>query len=87
MPTPGDFNPENCRIHWPAILVVFAVQMIALIVLCFAVANHSTFATASSQDVKAGLNVADKSDGSKSSYKTGPRAPIKSGRILLATPN
>ena len=28
MPTPEDFNPENSRICWPAILAVFAVQML-----------------------------------------------------------
>ena len=33
MPTPEDFNPENSRICWPAILAVFAVQMIVLITL------------------------------------------------------
>jgi hypothetical protein len=47
MPTPEDFNPENSRICWPAILAVFAVQMIVLIILSIAVANHSDFATAS----------------------------------------
>ena len=69
MPTPEDFNPENSRICWPAILAVFAVQMIVLITLSIAVANHSSFATASSQAFKAGLNVDNKSDGSKGSYK------------------
>jgi 5-bromo-4-chloroindolyl phosphate hydrolysis protein len=69
MPTPEDFNPENSRICWPAILVVFAVQMIVLITLSIAVAHHSDFATASSQAVKAGLDVVDKSDMSKRSYK------------------
>ena len=77
MPTPEDFNSENCRIHWPAILVVFAVQMIVLVVLSIAVAHHSSFATASSQDFKAGLNVDVKSEGSK--------APIKSN--VVHTPN
>jgi hypothetical protein len=69
MPTPEDFNPENSRICWPAILVVFAVQMIVLITLSIAVTNHSDFATASSQAVKAGLDVVDKSDMSKRSHK------------------
>jgi hypothetical protein len=55
MPKPEDFNPENARICWPAILVVFAVQMIVLVTLSIAVANHSSFATASS---KASLAVA-----------------------------
>ena len=55
MPKPEDFNPENDHIHWPAILVVFAVQMVLLIAVSIAVANHSSFATASSQDVKAKL--------------------------------
>ena len=67
MPTPEDFNPENSRICWPAILL--AVQMIVLITLSIAVANHSDFATASSQAFKAGLNVDDKSDVPKGSYK------------------
>ena len=49
---PEDFNSENYRICWPAILAVFAVQMIVLIVLSIAVANHSSFATASSTDTK-----------------------------------
>ena len=54
MPKPEDFNPECDRIHWPAILVVFAVQMVLLIALSIAVANRSSFATASSPpDVKA----------------------------------
>jgi hypothetical protein len=55
MPTPEDFNPENCRIYWPAILAVFAVQMTALIAISIAVANHSNSATASSPVVKAKL--------------------------------
>ena len=50
---PQDFNSENYRICWPAILAVFAVQMIVLITLSIAVANHSRFATASSTDVEA----------------------------------
>jgi len=49
---PEDFNSENYRICWPAILAVFAVQIIVLITLSIAVANHSSFATASSTDVK-----------------------------------
>jgi hypothetical protein len=50
---PEDFNSENHRICWPAILAVFAVQMIVLITLSIAVANHSRFAAASSTDVEA----------------------------------
>ena len=50
---PEDFNSENYRICWPAVLAVFAVQMIVLITLSIAVANHSSFTTASSTDVKA----------------------------------
>jgi hypothetical protein len=69
MPTPEDFNPENSRICWPAILAVFAVQMIVLITLSIAVANHSDFATASSKSFRAGFNVDDKSDVPKGSYK------------------
>ena len=49
---PEDFNSENDRICWPAILAVLAVQMIVFITLSIAVANHSSFATASSADVK-----------------------------------
>jgi hypothetical protein len=55
MPKPEDFNPENCRIYWPAILGVFVVQMAVLIAISIAVANHSNFATASSPDVKTKL--------------------------------
>jgi hypothetical protein len=47
MPKPEDFNPENLRICWPAILAVFAIQMILLSAVCIAVANHSSFVTAS----------------------------------------
>ena len=55
MPKPEDFNPEYNRINWPAILLVFAVQMVLLIALSIAVANRS-FATASSPpDVNAKL--------------------------------
>ena len=50
---PQEFNAENDRISWPAIFAVFAVQMIVLIVLSIAVANHSSFATDSSTDTKA----------------------------------
>ena len=47
---PEQFNSENDRIWWPAILAVLAVQMIVLIALSIAVANHSSFATTSSTD-------------------------------------
>jgi hypothetical protein len=50
---PEDFKSENYRICWPAILAVLALQMIVLITLSIAVANHSSFATASSIDIKA----------------------------------
>jgi hypothetical protein len=50
---PEQFNSENERIWWPAILTVLTVQMIVLIALSFAVANHSSFATASLADIKA----------------------------------
>jgi hypothetical protein len=53
MLNPEEFNSENDRIWWPAILAVLAVQMIVLIALSIAVANHSGFATASSTDTKA----------------------------------
>jgi hypothetical protein len=49
MPKPEDFDPEHNPIHWPAILAVFAVQMIVLIAGSIAVINHSS-ATASSPD-------------------------------------
>ena len=49
---PEQFNSENERIWWPAILAVLAVQMIVLIVLSIAVANHSSFATLSSTGTK-----------------------------------
>jgi hypothetical protein len=49
---PEDFHSENHRICWPAILAVFVVQMIVLIAVSIAVVNHSSFATASSTDVK-----------------------------------
>jgi hypothetical protein len=32
-------DPEN-RIYWPAIFVVFAVQMVLLIAVSIAIANH-----------------------------------------------
>ena len=48
---PEDFNSENDRICWPAILAVLAVQMIVFITLSIAVANHSSFARASGADV------------------------------------
>jgi hypothetical protein len=50
---PEDFNPENYRICWPAILAVFAIQMIVLIAVSVAVINQSRFSAASSTDVKA----------------------------------
>jgi hypothetical protein len=69
MPTPEDFNSENYRICWPAILAVLAVQMTALVALSIAVANHSSFSTASLQDPGASLIIHDKYRGSKGSYK------------------
>jgi hypothetical protein len=50
---PQDFYSESHRICWPAILAVFAVQMIVLITLSVAVAHHSSFAIASATDVEA----------------------------------
>lgn len=65
MPTPEDFTSENYRICWPAIFLVFAVQMIVLIVLSIAVANHTSFATTSSGNTKVSLSsVGNPSDGS-----------------------
>jgi hypothetical protein len=49
---PEDFNPENYRICWPAILAVFSIQMIVLIAISVAVVNQPRFA-ASSTNVKA----------------------------------
>jgi hypothetical protein len=46
-------EPENDRIYWPAILMVFAIQMVLLIAVSIAVTNHSSFTTASSPDVEA----------------------------------
>jgi len=85
MPTPEDFNPENSRICWPAILAVFAVQMIVLITLSIAVANHSGSATASSQTFKASLDVDDKSDVPR--VPASPRVPARSNSIPHVTPN
>lgn len=50
---PEDFDSENYRICWPTILAMFVVQMIVLITLAIAVANHSSFAKASSTNVEA----------------------------------
>ena len=50
---PEQFNSENDRIWWPAIFAVLAVQMIVVIALSIAVANHSSFATDSSTDTRA----------------------------------
>jgi len=64
MLTPEDFPPEKFRIRWPTILVIFAVQLAALIALSVVVANHSGFMTASSVATKVGLSVVDdQSDG------------------------
>jgi hypothetical protein len=46
---------ENHRIYWPAVLAVFVVQMIVLVGVSFAVANHSGDTTASIPDFKANL--------------------------------
>ena len=50
---PEDFDSENYRICWPTILSIFVFQMIVLITLSIAVANHSSFANASSTNVEA----------------------------------
>jgi hypothetical protein len=64
MLTPEDFTPEKFRIHWSAILTILAVQLIAVITLSIAVANHSSFVTGSSAATKVGLSVVDdQSDG------------------------
>ena len=49
---PQQFDSENDRIWWPAIFAVLAIQMIVLIALSLAVANHSSFATVSSTGAK-----------------------------------
>jgi prolipoprotein diacylglyceryltransferase len=59
MLTPEDFTPAKFRIHWYAILLIFAVQLTVLIALSIAVANHSSFETASSAATKVGLSVVD----------------------------
>jgi hypothetical protein len=74
MLTPEEFNSEDYRIYWPAILVVFVVQMIAVIALSVAVANHSSPPSAGSQDLRAERNTADPT-------------PAKDGDLPLATPN
>ena len=43
---PKDFKPEIDFIPWLTILGVFAVQMAVLIAISIAVANHSSFPTA-----------------------------------------
>jgi len=63
MLTPEDFTSEKYRIYWPAILVIFGVQRIVLIALSIAVANHSSFVTASSAPAKVGLSVVDDRSG------------------------
>jgi hypothetical protein len=52
MPKPEDFDPEHNPIYWPAVLVIFAVQMIVFVTVSIAVVNHSSLATTSSQDVE-----------------------------------
>jgi uncharacterized integral membrane protein len=59
MLTPEDFDSKKYRIHWPAILLIFAAQITGLIALSIAVANHSSFETASSAATKVGLSVVD----------------------------
>ena len=75
MLTPEEFNSERYRIYWPAILVVFAVQMAALIAVSFAVINHSSPPTGSSNGFKAERNPA------------GPTTPLKTRYLSLTTPN
>jgi hypothetical protein len=70
MLTPEDFTSKKYRIYWPAILLIFVVQIIVLIALSIAVANHSSFETASSAATKVGLSVVDnRSDGSRGADK------------------
>jgi hypothetical protein len=52
MPTPEDFDPEHHPIYWPAILMVFAVQMILLIAVSVAVVKHSSLPTTTSKGVE-----------------------------------
>jgi hypothetical protein len=53
MPKPEDFDPLRHPVYWPAILTVFAVQMIFLIAVSIAVVNHPKIATASATEVDA----------------------------------
>jgi hypothetical protein len=53
MPKPEDFDPERNPIYWPGILVIFVVQMVVLVAVSIAVANHSSLATASTTEVNA----------------------------------
>ena len=75
MLTPEEFSPEKFRIHWSVILVIFAAQLIALIALSVAVANHSSFMTASSAPTKVGLSIVDDQSG-------GPMGSEKNGYVL-----
>ena len=59
MLTPEDFTPEKFRIHWSAILVIFAIQLLGLIALSIAVANHSGSTTASSAAARVGFSAID----------------------------
>jgi hypothetical protein len=47
---PEDLNPENCCIHWPGVV---AVQVVILIAVSIAVANHSGFTIASAPGFEA----------------------------------
>ena len=80
MLTPEDFTSKKYRIYWPAILLIFVVQIIVLIALSIAVANHSSFETASSAATTVGLSVVDIDP-------TAPGAPIKNSRVLPRLPN
>src|ERR1700736_6532324 len=56
-------SSEKFRIRWSVILVIFAARLIALIALSVAVANYSSFMTASSAAAKVGPSIVDDQSG------------------------
>jgi hypothetical protein len=78
---PEDFNPENYRICWPAILAVFAIQMIVLIAVSVAVVNQSRFSATSSTDVKAvSLTGSDQNRSGSGAREPGQQTDRTTGR-------
>ena len=77
MLTPKDTS-ENYRIHWPAILVVLAVQLAVFIALTIAVTNHSGLTTASTANAKGNRSgIDDRSQLSKVSDKKIVNLPLR----------